>query len=109
MNKSNIRIRIGEVMVAMVTIKGLSERVGLSIVTLKKHEERGIIPRANFRTRGVTTGISDKGYRLYTTELADAVAKVFREKVSQGKQIPAEVKQELKDLFTKEKQKYAGS
>jgi hypothetical protein len=99
-----MRIKLGGQLAEVVTIDGLATACGRSAASMRKYEERKLLPPANWRT---VTGTDKKGDRIYTVELVNKLAPIFRNEIKQGVITSEIVKQKIKDLFTQEKLKYA--
>lgn len=96
---------IGGNKVECVTISKLTRMCGRKPGSLLKLEERGILPKANFRGAPVKimgTALT-AGYRLYTKTLADEIALIFNNEIRQGVKISDSVKSKLIQLFAEER------
>lgn len=102
-------VKMGGKLVKVYTISQAAKVLGRSGITLRKMEERGLFPLANFRTSSKTLsgGSVREGDRLYTQALIEELVPIFKT-ISQGVKIDEPTLQKIKDLFTKEKQTYGG-
>lgn len=101
------RMRLGDYLVDVVTIKELAKLCGRSLPTIRRHIERGNLPDANIRTPDIVRPDQRTilGARLYTVELAKKVAAVFQE-IQQGVEISEDQKRRINEAFNDERLKY---
>ena len=105
-------LKIGDHTVTCVTISDLAKMSGRKAITLRKLEESGVLPPANWRLPGVEifkgdlAGTKRPGARVYTIKLAEKVAEVIRNEITSGIKISSEVKQKLRKLFEEELNEY---
>ena len=97
--------------VKCVNVAGLAKLCNRQAATIRKLEQQGIMPPANFRTpetegQGVLKGTMRPGNRVYTYEFALKIAEVFAEHIFQGKEIPQVAKVKLREIFIEEKTKF---
>lgn len=88
----------------VVTIGEMAKMLNRQTITLRKYEERGILPPPNFRMPNKKTKIESKahlGDRLYTMELALEIKEILST-VSQGVPISDEQKRQIREAFQKE-------
>lgn len=87
----------------VVTISELAKMVSRQTITLRKYEERGILPPANFRmpSKKTKSGKAHLGDRLYTLELAVRLKEILGG-VSQGVPITDEQKRLIREAFQNE-------
>ena len=93
--------------VECVSLSEIAKLSGKRSATLRKWEQCGWIPKANFRTQPIPlkSGKKRVGYRLYTKEIAIQMAVVIQ-RVEKGVKIPNEVIRKLHELSKTERQKY---
>lgn len=92
-------------LIECVTIRELAKMCGnRRSSTLRKYEERKILPPANLRSTK-TSRLSNSGHRLYTKTLAVKVAEIFNNPAyfKNGVSVPDEAKQLLRDAFAEER------
>ncbi len=83
----------------VVTVSGLAEICSRSVNTIRKYEERNIIPTANLRLKAST---SKEGTRAYTKKLALRLAEILQS-VTQGVKISDEQQRQIHIAFQEEK------
>lgn len=93
--------------VELVTINELAELSGKKVITLKKWEEKGWLPCANFRDKPVVTsnGVTIKGKRLYTRKYALMLANEIS-KAKQGVELEHQVIVNIANVFKLEREEY---
>jgi len=91
-------------LVKIYTLSDLAKSVGKSVAYLRKMEERGSLPRANFRMKKVKLkdGTYREGARAYTERLCLQLTVIFKT-FRQGRKIPDEQRQSIKNCFEEEK------
>jgi hypothetical protein len=90
--------------VEVVTIGQLAEMCGRKVITLRKMEERGILPEPVIRGKSMTNKSGDKlpGKRLYSINFAKKIAEILKN-VSQGVAITNEQKRQITLAYQEEK------
>jgi len=104
-----MRVKINGKVFDVVTIQEFASECGRETNTIRRYEQRGILPQANLRTQ--TKFINDKAYagkRLYTKTLVTKIANIFLS-VTQGTPITGEQKRLIAVAFQEEKQEIYGS
>jgi len=86
----------------VMTVGELAKHCDYSIITIKKMEERGLIPHSNLRGKRFSNG--EIGSRLYTVELADKLKQILSE-IKQGVKTSDETKRKIALAFEEEKLK----
>lgn len=102
-----ISIEVNGVKALCVAKRDLSKMCGRKPSTLRKLEQRGVLPMANFRGESVVSsfGVFD-GERLYTKELAEGLVEIFHSEIKQGVKISPEVQAKINKLFNDERQRF---
>ena len=101
-----MKYNIGGHEVKCVGIAKLAKMCGRASSSLRKLEQRGILPPANFRGAETIIGEDVKpGNRIYTLELAEKLAEIFEKEISQGIAIDDDTKSKLIQLFAEERTK----
>lgn len=96
-----------------VTIKGTSQQVisigelakacGRSVATMRKFEERGILPISNYRMPSkVVNNVIRKGERIYTIKLAEELKQIFSE-IKQGVKVSDSQQLKINQAFARER------
>jgi DNA-binding transcriptional MerR regulator len=88
----------------IVTIKELSDMLGIDTSTIRKYEQRKILPQANYRFPSKKDK-NDKvilGVRIYTLTLAKELQNIFAN-VKRGVKITEQQQQDIRNAFIKEK------
>jgi len=86
--------------VAVMSVGELAKHCGYSTISIKKMEERKILPMPNLRGKNFSNG--ELGNRLYTVELADKL-KVLLAEIKNGIKTPDTIKQKIAIAFQEEK------
>jgi hypothetical protein len=93
-------VKMGSVVRKVVTVAGFARIINRSVETVRKMEDRGVLPPSNFRMPSAKDG---RDVRIYTIELAEDI-KVIMEEVTQGRAITGEQRQRIAAAFANEKQ-----
>lgn len=93
-------VKIGSVARKVVTVSGFAKLINRSVETVRKMEDRGILPPSNFRLPSSKGG---REIRIYTVELAEEVRRIMLE-VTQGREITGEQRQRIAAAFANEKE-----
>lgn len=106
-NKKERIVKIGDKLVKVYTISQVANLLDRSSFTLRKMEERGLFPLANFRMppKILSGGSIREGDRIYTDTLVQDLVPIFKT-ISQGVKIKEDTLQQIKNSFAKEKQMY---
>lgn len=92
--------------VKFVTITILAKLCKRATPTLKKYEERGILPPANYRTASVRDDVAGNpvpGNRIYSVALAETLAKIFLQEIQPRTKITAKTLSKIRKAFADEK------
>lgn len=96
---------VGGVQVKCVTVRGFSRMAGVETTTIRKYEQRKILPLPNLRYPTNRKLPGSTGDRLYTIDTAKVVAFIMRLTFSQGRAIPQESLTEINKAFKEEREK----
>lgn len=97
--------RIGDKVSYFYTAQGLADYLELSRSYLMKLEERGILPKPNFRYRKKTWAKTQKGHRIYSVKLAEKLKPLLSNN-KQGTPITDETKRYIMIAFQEEKKEF---
>lgn len=86
------------------SISELASKLNRSTITLRKFEERGILPFPNYRTKNkvLVGGKIILGDRIYTDVVVNKLVDIFKG-ISQGVKISDEQKRQIAIAFQEEK------
>jgi hypothetical protein len=87
--------------VECVTVGELATMCDYATITIKKMEERGIMPQPNIRGKAMKNG--ELGKRLYSVKLAEALVPILAQIVN-GVKVSDETKRQIAVAFQNEKQ-----
>lgn len=96
--------------VECITILGLAQMSNRSAIAIRKMIEKGILPEANFRgtpvlfSRGVNAGVTFKGQRLYSMELAHDLSKYIKSNLRRGSKVTDRQKLNIQKIFEIERE-----
>jgi hypothetical protein len=93
-------MKLGNVVKQVLTISEFAKVIGRSVETVRKMEDRGIMPQSNYRMPPYKDG--RQGPRVYTLDLALSIKSVMEE-VSQGREITLEQRAKIASAFENEK------
>ena len=104
MNIKYIRVKFNDKIIEVVTIPQLAEICNRDVATMRKYDERSIMPDANVRGKSYYNKSGDKipGKRLYSKTLAFRLCEILKE-VRQGVAVTGEQKRLIAVAFQEEK------
>lgn len=103
-----VKLRLKNQDVDCVDITELARMCKRKTRSLRANETQKILPKANFRlpAKPEAKGIAAHGQRVYTLELAEQVAEIYRTEILMGIKVSDETKIKLNRLFQEEREKY---
>jgi DNA-binding transcriptional MerR regulator len=96
-------VKIGSKAYKVYTIGELAKKLDRQPSSIRKMEERKILPKANYRLPDITmcNGKIREGQRIYTEALVEKIVHIFRH-IQRGVKVSDMQKMELKNAFAQE-------